>query len=184
MDCCHRDLVEGQQDVDHQIQMRMDCSLVAPAVDEENSLSLVMGLAGAGYLPVVLLVLAYLSWRCSLNYWNQLLPMASKLAIRPVCSLEPRSARDFADAVELVVPIRQGAQKFHRRLVCSHLFQLFLLRRISLLPSLRAPSSLRRVHHHQFLGLRWDIDRALGGQLVAQELKRRTLRTRLTLAIW
>ena len=135
MDCCHRDLVEGQQGVDHQIQMRMDCSLVALAVDEENSSSLVMELADAEYLPVVSLVLAHLSWRSSLNYSNQLLRLALKLVIRPVCSLEPRSARDFADAVELVVPIRQGAQKFHRRLVCSHLFQLFLLRRISLLPS-------------------------------------------------
>jgi hypothetical protein len=115
MDCCLRDQVAALQDVDHQIQMRMDCSLVAPAVDEENSSSLVMGLADAEYLPVALLALAHLSWRCSLNYSNQLLSMALKLVIRPVCSLEPRSAQDFADAVELVVPIRQGAQKFHRR---------------------------------------------------------------------
>ena len=57
MDCCLRDQVAALQDVDHQIQMRMDCSLVAPAVDEENSSSLVMGLADAEYLPVALLAL-------------------------------------------------------------------------------------------------------------------------------
>jgi hypothetical protein len=162
----------------------MDCFLVAPAVDEENSSSLVMGLADAEYLPLAKLVLAHLSWRCSLNYSNQLLQRALKLALYLVCSLELRSARDFADVVELVVPIRQGAQKSHRRLGCPHPFLLFLLRRISLLPSWQALSLPWWAHHHQFLGLRWDRDRALGEQLVAQELKRRTLRTRLTLAIW
>ena len=55
MDCCHRDLVEEPQGVGHQILMRKDCSLVALAVDEENSLSLVMELADAEYLPVVML---------------------------------------------------------------------------------------------------------------------------------